>query len=293
MAYQPLPFLPLSPDLYEKIPLPAQKVMEQGGTELPGTGEYEHFSREGTYFCNRCHSPLYRSSDKFDSGCGWPSFDAEIPHAVERIPDRDGQRIEIRCATCGGHLGHVFSGEGFTSRDVRHCVNSLSLHFAASPPLGRAFFAGGCFWGVEDLFSRLEGVTDVTSGYSGGYVENPSYEDVCRGLTGHLETVRVTYDIDRLSYKDLIHWFFEIHDPTQTDGQGPDIGEQYESAVFYRNRHEYDIALEAIRELEEKGYDIATRLLPAAPFWEAEDYHQDYYERTGSRPYCHAHVKRF
>ena len=130
------------------------RVIIHKGTEAPFTGEYLHNKRQGTYVCRQCGAPLYRSSDKFDSGCGWPSFDDALPGAVRRSPDPDGHRVEITCENCGGHLGHVFKGEQFTAKNTRHCVNSISMIFV---PEEKAYFAGGCFWGVEDAFSHVEG----------------------------------------------------------------------------------------------------------------------------------------
>ena len=239
---------------------------------------------------------MYRSSDKFDAGCGWPSFDDEIPGAVKRSADADGRRTEITCARCGGHLGHVFTGEGFTPRNTRHCVNSVSLEFvpaAKKEHTETAIFAGGCFWGVEHLLSKEPGVVDVESGYTGGHTENPTYEEVCGHRTGHAEAVRVTFDPAKVSYERLARLFFEIHDPTQVGRQGPDIGDQYRSEVFYTTPAQRATAERLIAELRARGYDVATRVTAATTFWPAEGYHQDYYDRKGTQPYCHAYTKRF
>jgi len=156
-----------------------------------------------------------------------------------------------------------------------------------------AYFAGGCFWGVEHYMEQLPGVADVRSGYMGGNVDSPSYEQVVGHTTGHLETVAVHYDSSRVSYAEVAKLFFEIHDPTQANGQGPDIGEQYLSAVFYSTPEEKQAVEGLIAKLRERGYDVVTSLREADQFWPAEDYHQDYYARTGKTPYCHARVDRF
>jgi len=157
----------------------------------------------------------------------------------------------------------------------------------------RAYYAGGCFWGVEHLFQSKAGVLNAVSGYMGGPVENPTYQEVCTGRTGHLEVVEITYDPGQVSFKELTKFFFEIHDPTQANGQGPDIGPQYLSAVFYNSEEEKDITSELIDQLKEKGYDVVTRLLPMETFWQAEDYHQDYYVKKNQQPYCHIYQKKF
>jgi len=286
-------FEEINPALLNSLNAFESSVIIDKATERPFVGAYTDHFEEGTYYCRQCGSPLYSSQDKFHSGCGWPAFDDELPNAVLRYPDADGSRTEIVCATCEGHLGHVFLGERFTDKNTRHCVNSISLVFKPGPPVAQAVFAGGCFWGVEYLFEKLEGVYSAESGYSGGTLENPTYQDVLSHKSGHLESVLVRYNPLKISYEQLAKYFFEIHDPTQANGQGPDIGNQYLSAVFYRSRHEFDTAVKLVELLEDKGYKIATQIRPAAVFWPAETYHQNYYEREGSQPYCHAYVKRF
>lgn len=272
-----------------------RRVIVDKGTEAPFTGRYYDHREAGFYRCRQCGAPLYRSEDKFDAGCGWPSFDDEIPGAVRRSPDADGRRTEITCARCGGHLGHVFTGEGFTPKQTRHCVNSLSLDFepAATQRADTAIFAGGCFWGVEHMLAKMPGVLDVESGYTGGATDNPTYEQVCSHRTGHAEAVRVTFDPAKVSYEELAKRFFEIHDPTQADGQGPDLGEQYRSEIFYTSEAQRETAEKLIAELRRKGYDVVTRLTPSGRFWPAEGYHQDYYARKGTQPYCHTYTRRF
>lgn len=158
---------------------------------------------------------------------------------------------------------------------------------------GVAWFAGGCFWGVEHYLEQMPGVISVESGYMGGQVDAPSYEQVTSKTTGHLETVEVRFDPSTISYEAVAKRFFEIHDPTQADGQGPDIGPQYRSAVFYGSPEHKRITEDLIERLRARGYDVVTEVRPAQTFWKAEGYHQDYYANTGKTPYCHARVRRF
>jgi len=274
-----------------------QHIILQKGTERPFTGIYNEHTEAGIYLCKQCDAPLYRSSDKFDGHCGWPSFDEEIPNAIKRIPDADGRRTEIVCANCGGHLGHVFLGEKYTKKNTRHCVNSLSLNFEPlqlkTTNYQTAYFAGGCFWGMEYYFQHAEGVVSTDVGYMGGHTDRPTYQQICSGTTGHYEALEVVYDNQLTDFEQLTRLFFEIHDPTQTNGQGPDIGEQYLSVAFYSGETEKATINILIQKLEKKGYKIATKVLPKSKFWQAEKYHQNYYDKTQKEPYCHAYTKRF
>lgn len=279
MSQDPMP--PLSAE--------EKRIILDKGTEAPGSGRFWKYDRNGSYLCRQCGAPLFSSGQKFDSGCGWPSFDQALSGAVKESLDADGLRTEITCARCGGHLGHVFRGEGLTDKDTRHCVNSLSLAFE---PEESAVFAGGCFWGVEAFFSRVPGVISVESGYSGGFMENPDYEDVCTGQSGHAEAVRIVFNPEKISYEELACLFFEIHDPTQKDRQGWDIGPQYRSAVFYADEKQRATAEKLVAELKAKGWPVETELTPLKNFYPAEEYHQKYFEKQG-RGACHSRVPRF
>lgn len=277
---------------YRPLTAAEKAVILDKGTERPFSGEYNQHFAEGTYLCKLCRTPLYRSDDKFASSCGWPSFDDEIPGAVLRLPDPDGRRTEIVCNSCGAHLGHVFLGEGFAAKDTRHCVNLISLAFVAADEEARerALFAAGCFWGVQYYFDREPGVLATASGYSGGRLASPAYRDVLTGTTGHAETVEVVFDPRLTSFEKLARLFFSIHDFSQVDRQGPDIGNQYRSAVFYLNEGQRAITEKLVKVLTARGLKVATRVEKAGPFWPGEDYHQHYYDRKGGLPYCH--VKR-
>jgi peptide methionine sulfoxide reductase msrA/msrB len=283
---------------YRSLTSEEKRIIEEKHTEYPQSGSFYRFHGLGVYVCKRCDAPLYLSSSKFSQikECGWPSFEEEIDGAVLRVPDADGIRTEIICNRCQGHLGHVFTGEHFTNTNTRHCVNSLSLRFI--PALDheghhKAIFAGGCFWGVEYFMKQHPGVISVISGYIGGEVIAPTYEEVCTGQTGHLEAVQITFDLKKTSFEMLLKDFLEIHNPFQTDGQGPDIGTQYTSAVFYLTKQQCNLAHKLISLLENKNQKVATKILPASTFYPAENYHQNYYEKNKKVPYCHMRVKRF
>ncbi len=278
----------------KKLTPEEERVILHKGTERPFTGKFWNHKAEGTYRCRQCGAPLFASDSKFESNCGWPSFDQALPGTVKEVPDADGQRTEIVCAACGGHLGHVFRGEKLTDKNTRHCVNSVSLEFEpVAPPHEIAYFAGGCFWGVEYHFERTPGVLSADSGYMGGDLEDPTYKQVCAGDTGHAEVVKVTFDPTKVSYETLAKLFFEIHDPTHYNRQGPDVGEQYRSVVYYVTEEQKQIAQSLIELLKAQGLRVVTQVTLAGPFWPAEEYHQDYYTRTGKAPYCHIRQKRF
>lgn len=273
------------------------RVILHKGTERPFTGKYYDFFGKGIYTCKNCDAPLYTSNNKFKSECGWPSFDDEIEGAVKHVPDADGMRTEIVCAKCGGHLGHVFMGEELTPKNTRHCVNSVSLNFI---PAGTtmavpdtAIVAGGCFWGVQYYMEQAAGVISSEVGYIDGKGDNPTYREVCSHTTGYAEAVRIIFDPQKTTYEAIAKLFFEIHDPTEMNRQGPDVGDQYRSAIFYLNPGQKMTDEKLVKLLEDKGLKITTQIVPASHFWSAEEYHQNYYAKKNGSPYCHHYVKRF
>ena len=278
----------LSPDEY--------RVLRKAGTERPFSGKYDDHYKEGVYACGACGTPLFASDKKYDHGTGWPSFTAPIEeNRLEFREDRSHGmvRTEARCAVCDSHLGHVFEDGPAPTR--RHfCINSIALDYK---PAGRveetkkegteaAVFAAGCFWGVEDKFRKIKGVLSTRAGYSGGHTKDPTYQKVCSDTTGHAESVELVFDPKVVSYAELLDAFFRFHDPTQVNRQGPDVGTQYRSAVFYQDEAQKEAALKAIAKLNASGqYDrlVATQVLPASEFYRAEEYHQKYYEKLGKR----------
>ena len=267
------------------------KVMIACGTEPPWSGTLNDFWETGTYHCAACGALLFRSDAKYEHGTGWPSFfETAASGALAYLEDRSAGmvRTEVRCAACGGHLGHVFD-DGPPPTGRHYCINSLALEFrkaspvASSSPSETATFAAGCFWGIEEKFAKLPGVRETVVGYTGGHTARPTYEEVCTDTTGHAEAVRVSYDPSRISYADLVRAFFTFHDPTQKNRQGPDVGTQYRSAIFVQNDEQRKQAEAVKAELEKSGKyrkPIATEIVSAGPFTPAEEYHQKYNQKN-------------
>ncbi|WP_274782275.1 bifunctional methionine sulfoxide reductase B/A protein [Flavobacterium sp. SUN052] len=281
----------LSPDLYA--------VAREANTERAFTGKMWNSETKGTYYCATCGYLLFKSNQKFTSSCGWPSFFEQ--NNKESITFKEDnsfgmKRTEALCGRCGSHLGHLFD-DGPEPTGKRYCMNAISLDFVpdgmtpakATGNLETITLGGGCYWCVEAVYENLQGVTKVVSGFSGGTVENPSYEEVCTGRTGAAEVVEITYDKTKTNLDEIFQVFFTVHDPTTLNRQGADTGTQYRSVIFYKNDEQKKAAESIINELNAKqvySSKIVTALEPFKKFYAAEDYHQNYYANNKDKPYC-------
>jgi peptide methionine sulfoxide reductase msrA/msrB len=309
---------PADKELQKQLDPLQYKVTQKNGTEPPFQNSFWNHHEEGIYVDIVSGEPLFSSSDKFDSGTGWPSFTRPLVagYVTEHVDKSLGmRRVEVRSKLADSHLGHLFE-DGPEPTGLRYCINSAALKFiqvdhleeegygdflalfhpaemseeAMNDPNEIATFAGGCFWGMEDILRDIPGVIDTDVGYAGGQAQNPDYGVVSSGLSGHAEVVRVVFDSRRTSYEELLGYYFRMHDPTTKNRQGNDIGSQYRSAIFSHNERQREIAERVKDKVNRSGNwknPIVTEIVPAGSFYEAEEYHQDYLEKNPGGYTCH------
>ncbi|MCC6573131.1 MAG: bifunctional methionine sulfoxide reductase B/A protein [Planctomycetes bacterium] len=315
---------PSDEELRKKLTPEQYEVTQHAGTERAFTGEFWDNHEHGLYVDITTGEPLFSSLDKFDSGCGWPSFTrpVEEKRVTEKSDNTHGmRRTEVRSKAGDAHLGHVFEDGPRDKGGLRYCINSASLKFipvakltsegyptyvqqfidagvykapekvaATSVKEERAILAGGCFWGMEEIIRSLPGVLRTEVGYTGGATKNPTYEQVCGGDTGHAEAIEIYFDPTKMTFEKLLDNFFRMHDPTTKNRQHNDKGTQYRSAIFYLDEAQKKTAEAVIKKFDASGRfkkPIVTEVTKAGEFYSAEAYHQDYLQKNPGGYTCH------
>lgn len=284
-----------TPEEWRSLLTPEQyRVTRQKGTEAPFSSDSCGLYEPGLYACACCDTLLFDANEKFDSGTGWPSFTQPIKaNAIAYHEDSSHgmSRVETTCNSCDAHLGHVFP-DGPQPSGLRYCMNAVALKKVTetiSATTQTATFGGGCFWCTEAIFSKLNGVISVRSGYAGGETEQPNYRAVCSGTTGHAEVIQITFDPSIISYNDLLRIHLTTHDPTTLNQQGADRGTQYRSIILAHDDKQLASANAVIKEVQAHySQPIVTQVAHFDTFYKAEAEHQSYYELNPDNRYCQA-----
>lgn len=298
---------PSEEELRRKLTPEQFEVTQHAATERPYTNSYDQEFRKGIYVDITTGQPLFLSTDKYDSGCGWPAFSKPIDESlVKSRTDRSHgmTRTEVRSSLSDSHLGHVFNDGPKQLGGLRYCVNSASLRFIPEEEMAEKgygaylkllnkqnmkeiYLAGGCFWGTEHYFKQIEGVENTEVGYANGITKNPTYEEVCTDRTQFAETVHIKYNPAVISLEFLLNMYFQAIDPTSLNQQGHDRGTQYRTGIYYTDDADLPTIRKVMAEQQKKQVGpIAVEVKPLTNFYHAEEYHQDYLEKNPAG-YCH------